>query len=141
MGSKWVYTKKRDEKGNIVRFKAQLVAQGFSQKPGLDYDDLNTFAPVVRYESLRTLLATAAQHGWYLNQYDVKNAYLNGEIEEVIYMQQPPGFNNGSVRMCHLLKCIYGLVQAGNVWNTTINSALLDLSYQRLKSDNCVYLR
>ena len=107
--------KEKDEKENTVQFKAQLIAQGFSQKPGLDYNDLNTYTPVVHYESLRTLLAMATQHGWHLNQYDVKNACLNGEIDEEIYMQQPPGFDGGSGRMCWLLKCIYRLVQAGNV--------------------------
>ena len=141
VGSKWVFLRKLDEQGNTVRFKARLVAQGFSQKPGLDYDDLNTFAPVVRYESLRAMLAMTAQYGWYLNQYDVKNAYLNGTLNEEIYMRPPPGFNDGTNRVCRLQKSIYGLKQAGNVWNNTLTNALTDLSYRQIKSDYGVYVR
>ena len=141
VGSRWVFMKKKDEKGNTVRFKARLVAQGFSQKPGLDYDDLNTFAPVVRYKSLRVLMATTAQNGWHLTQYDVKNAYLNGKIDQEIYMRQPPGFDDGTSRVCRLQKSIYGLKQGGNVWNQTLTNALTDLHYTQTKSDYSVYVR
>src|SRR6266704_2022107 len=96
IGSKWVYLKKRDGKGVVVKFKARLVAQGFSQKPGIDYSNNGTFAPVIRFETLRTGLALAAVNGWDLHQFDVKGAYLHRYIEEEIYMQQPLGFDDGS---------------------------------------------
>ncbi|KAF8626431.1 hypothetical protein AX14_011486 [Amanita brunnescens Koide BX004] len=141
VGCKWVFLKKKDENSNTVRFKAQLVAQGFSQKPGIDYDDINTFAPVVCYETLRALIATTAANGWYLNQFDVKNAYLNGVLHEEIYMRQPPGLEDSTGRVCRLQKTLYGLKQAGNVWNTTFTNALKDLSFEQMKHDYCVYLR
>ena len=141
VGCKWVFLKKKDENGNTVRFKARLVAQGFSQKPGIDYDDINTFAPVVRYETLRSLIAITATNRWHLNQFDIKNAYLNGVLHEEIYMRQPPGLEDGTGRVCRLQKTLYGLKQAGNVWNTTFTSALKDLSFEQMKHNYCVYLR
>ena len=92
--------------------KARLVAQGFSQVPGLDFYD--TFAPVIRMDSLRMILAIAAQRGMTLRQFDVVGAYLNAELEEEVYMRQPPGYDDGSGRVCRLLKALYGLKQAGH---------------------------
>jgi transposase InsO family protein len=86
IGCRWVYAKKRDEHGNVVKFKARLVAQGFSQKPGTDYNNDGTFAPVMRFDTLRTLLAFAAVHNLKLRQFDVKSAYLHGKLSETIYM-------------------------------------------------------
>jgi hypothetical protein len=102
IGSRWVFTKKKDEKGKVIRFKARLVAQGFSQKPGMDYDLDGTYAPVMRLETLRVTIALSAINKWRSYQLDVKNAYLNGDIDEEIYMKQPPGFNDGSGRVCKL---------------------------------------
>ena len=103
VGCRWVFTMKKDEHGNIARYKARLVAQGFSQKPGVDYSNMGTFAPVMCFESLRMHLALAAENDWELHQYDVKSTYLNGKLKEEIYMCQPPGFNDGSGRVCRLL--------------------------------------
>ena len=100
IGNKWVFLRKRDENGNIVRFKARLVAQGFSQKPGTDYSNNGTFAPVMRFETLRTLLALGAVNNWKIRQFDIKGAYLHGTLHETIYMRQPEGFNDGSGRVC-----------------------------------------
>ncbi len=88
VGSKWVFKVKAD--GILERYKAHLVAQGFSQKFGSDYDE--TFSPVVRFESVRTIIALAVQHGLQLHQMDVKTAFLNGELKEEVYMKQPEGF-------------------------------------------------
>jgi hypothetical protein len=86
-------------------------------------------------------LALAAVNGWKLRQFDVKGAYLNAYLEEESYMRQPPGFEDRTGRVCKLKRSIYGLKQAGNAWNKELNSALLDLRFQRLQSDHCCYMR
>jgi hypothetical protein len=116
IGSRWVFRVKKDADGSIVRKKAQLVVQGFSQIPGIDYFD--TFAPVARLASIRTILALAAQENMELHQIDIKSAYLNGVLtkNEVIYMRQPPDFplkNHPPNWVCHLFKTLYGLKQSG----------------------------
>src|SRR6202522_4760283 len=109
VGCKWVYDIKRDEHGNVIRYKARLVAQGFSQKPGTDYSNDVTFAPVMRFESLRTLIALGAINNWKIRQLDIKGAYLRGTLHEIIYMQQPDGFNDGSGCIFCLIRPLYGL--------------------------------
>jgi hypothetical protein len=90
IGLKWVYKVKRDEKGNVVRYKARLVAKGYVQRDGIDVDEV--FAPVARMDSVRVLLALAATRGWNVHHLDVKSAFLNDELEEVVFVRQPPGF-------------------------------------------------
>lgn len=141
IGCKWVFTKKRNAERKVIKFKARLVAQGFSQKPGIDYSNDGTFAPVMRFETLRALIALAAIYGWDLRQLDVKGAYLNGYLEEELYMRQPPGFDDGTGRVCRLRRSLYGLKQAGNVWNKEFDTAMIDLGFQRLKTDYCCYKR
>jgi hypothetical protein len=141
IGCRWVFHKKRDEKGNIIKFKARLVAQGFSQKPGTDFSNDGTFAPVMRFETLRTVLAFAAVHNLKLRQFDVKGAYLHGTLTELIYMQQPPGYGDGTTQVCILIRSLYGLRQAGNVWNRELNRALAELGFTQLKTDYCCYIR
>jgi len=87
---KWVYKLKKDEKGMVTRHKARLVARGFVQQEGIDFED--AFAPVARMESVRVLLALAAQEGWKVHHMDVKSAFLNGDLKEEVYVRQPPGF-------------------------------------------------
>ena len=87
---KWVFKLKRDEAGTVVKHKARLVARGFVQQEGVDFDD--AFAPVARMESVRLLLALAAQEGWRVHHMDVKSAFLNGDLKEEVYVHQPPGF-------------------------------------------------
>jgi hypothetical protein len=141
IGCKWVFAKKRDENGRVIKFKARLVAQGFSQKPGTDYDNDGTFAPVMRFETLRTLLAYAAVNNLKLRQFDVKSAYLHGRLNEVIYMNQPPGYNDNSGQSCLLIRSLYGLKQAGNVWNQELNRVLHKIKFDQLKSDYCCYIK
>ena len=120
VGSKWVFRAKKDAAGNVVRYKARLVAQGFSQVPGVDYFD--TFAPVARLASIRTVLAFAATEDYETGQIDIKAAYLNGELteEERIFMKQAPGYeevsDDGKVKVLRLWKTLYGLKQAGRRW-------------------------
>ena len=92
VGSKWLFVRKMDEYGEISRYKARLVAQGYSQRPGIDYHLL--YAPVVRYDSLRLLLALTVQNGWTCEQLDVKAAFLYGDLTEEIYMELPPGYGD-----------------------------------------------
>ena len=141
IGSRMVFNKKQDAKRCVREFKARLVAQGFGQKPGVDFSHDGTFAPVMRFETLRTALALSAVNGWKLRQLDVKGAYLNGYLDEEIYMRQPPGFEDGTGRVCRLRRSLYGLKQAGNIWNRELDTALVDLGFKRLKSDNCCYMR
>ena len=96
----WVFTTKKDKHGNIACYKAQLVAQGFSQKPCIDYNDNGTFMPVMCFESLHTLLTLAAENDWELRQFNMKSAYLNGKLKEEIYMKQLPGFDDSSGKVC-----------------------------------------
>ena len=92
VGSKWVYKIKRNPCGSVGRYKARLVAQGFSQEPGFDFGE--TFSPVVRHTTVRLVLSIAAMNQWKLRQLDVKNAFLHSDLEEEVFMKQPPGFED-----------------------------------------------
>jgi hypothetical protein len=109
IGLKWVYKVKCDENGNIVKYKARLVAKGYVQRPGVDFDEV--FARVARLESVRLLLAIAAHHGWGVHHMDVKSAFLNGDLQEEVYVQQPPGFidDRHKHKVLRLHKALYGL--------------------------------
>ena len=134
--SKWVFKRKID-----LRYRARLVAKGFTQIFGLDYDE--TFSPVARFESLRLLLALAALEDWEIHQMDVKSAFLNGLLDEEIYMEQPEGFVDPDHpnKVCLLNKAIYGLKQASRAWNLQFHGVLLDLGFARTHSDAGVYHR
>ncbi|WVZ54512.1 hypothetical protein U9M48_005298 [Paspalum notatum var. saurae] len=122
IGTKWVFKNKQGEDGMVVRNKARLVAQGFCQKEGIDYEE--TFAPVARLEAIRILLAFAASKGFKLQQMDVKSAFLNGFIEEEVYVRQPPGFESARFpdRVYKLRKALYGLKQAPRAWYARLKS-------------------
>ena len=127
--------------GNVERYKARLVAQGYTQKYGTDYDE--TFCPVVRQESLRVLLALSVQHKLKLHQVDVTTAFLNGNLEEEVYMAQPEGFvSKGNEHLvCKLKKSIYGLKQSPRCWNTALDTYLKKIGFTQSKSDPCIYYR
>ena len=122
-----------------MRNKARLVAQGFCQKEGIDYDE--TFAPVARLEAIRILLAFAASKGFKLFQMDVKSAFLNGFIEEEVYVKQPPGFENAKFpnRVYKLQKALYGLKQAPRAWYGRLKSFLLDSGFQMGSVDKTLF--
>lgn len=107
--------------------------------PGMDYND--TYSPVVRLESIRLILALAHAHNWEIQQMDVKGAYLNGKLKEEIYMKQPEGYDDDTGRLCRLIKTLYGLKQSGREWNEEFNLKLQTVTFTRLQSDPCVYIR
>lgn len=135
--SKWVYKHKRNQDGEIIRYKARLVAKGCSQVYDKYYNE--TFSPVVRYTSVRHLLALAVKNGLRCHQMDAITAYLHGEIHEEIYMLQPEGYEDGTERVCRLHKAIYGSKQAGRLWNLKLNGALKEFGLERSKLDPCLY--
>ena len=136
----WIFSVKTDAHGNVLRFKARLVAQGCRQIPGVDVDEV--FAPTSSYGSRRTLLATAAAKNMEIHQVDIKTAFLNGELEEEVYVTQPPGFENGNPSIvCRLHKALYGLKQAPRAWHKTLNEKLLSMRYEVCKSDAGVYIK
>ena len=143
VGSKWVFRAKKDAAGVVVRYKARLVAQGFSQVPGVDYFD--TFAPVARLASIRTVLAIVAAENLEIHQIDIKGAYLNGELtdQEVVYMKQPPGYpaSPNSSQVLRLLKTLYGLKQAGRRWYKKLVEIMEKLGFKRCDVDQAVFYR
>jgi transposase InsO family protein len=137
--SKWVFKTKVNNLGEVVRHKARLVAKGYSQREGIDYHE--TFAPVVRYASIRCLMALAVRNKMYIHQMDAVTAFLQGDLNEEIYMDQPEEYSDGSNRVCRLQKTIYGLKQASREWNSKLDSALIRYGVCRSKMDPCVYYR
>ena len=136
---KWVFKVKFNKDGSIEKYKARLVAKGYSQVEGLDYDE--TFAPVVKIQSLRTILAIANEKGFILHQMDVKTAFLYGNLDEEIYMKQPAGAisEKHPDLMCKLKKSIYGLKQSPRQWNKRINNFFGEFGFVQNEYDPCVY--
>ena len=138
---KWVFKLKKDEHGNVIKHKARLVARGFVQQEGVDYDD--AFAPVARMESVRVLLALAAQEGWSVHQMDVKSAFLNGDLNEEVYVHQPPGFvvAGQEDKVYRLHKALYGLRQAPRAWNAKLDSTLKKKGFRQSNHEAAIYRR
>ena len=139
VGSRWVMKVKRNEDGQIERYKARLVAQGYSQTKGTDYDEV--FSPVARHTSPRTLLALANAHNLEVHQMDVTTAFLNGEVDCDIYMSQPEGFVDPDKpeHVCKLKKSIYGLKQSARCWNSVLDEYLVSAGYHKSDADSCLY--
>ncbi|GJZ68135.1 putative ribonuclease H-like domain-containing protein, partial [Tanacetum coccineum] len=126
IGTKWVYRNKKDERGIVIKNKARLVAQGYTQEEGIDYDEV--FAPVARIEAIRLFLAYASFKDFVVYQMDVKSAFLYGKIKEEVYVCQPPGFEDPDFpnRVYKVEKALYGLHQAPRAWYETLSTYLLD---------------
>ncbi|UYV73960.1 hypothetical protein LAZ67_11001597 [Cordylochernes scorpioides] len=139
INSKWVYSTKKTPTDGIYKRKARLVAVGCNQRYGVDYKE--SFSPVLKKESLRTIVALATQQNLTIKTYDVKTAYLYGELKETVYMRQPDGFiqKGEENKVCKLEKSLYGLPQSGKCWNKKINEILYQLGMIRTKCDPCVY--
>ncbi|GJU11046.1 putative ribonuclease H-like domain-containing protein [Tanacetum coccineum] len=131
IGTKWVFKNKRDERSIVVKNKARLVAQGFRQEEGIDYDEV--FAPVAKIEAIRLFLAFASYMGFTVYQMDVKSAFLYGTIEEEVYVHQPPGFVDPAHpnKVYKVIKALYGLHQAPRAWYETLSSFLMENGFRR----------
>ncbi|GJY66167.1 zinc finger, CCHC-type containing protein [Tanacetum coccineum] len=139
LGCKWIFKRKMKVDGTIDKFKARLVIQGFRQKEGIDYFD--TYAPVARITTIRLLLALAAIHNLVIHQMDVKTAFLNGDLDEEVYMKQPEGFvmPGNEHKVCKLVKSLYGLKQAPKQWHQKFDEVVLSSGFHLNQSDKCVY--
>ncbi|GJV66816.1 putative ribonuclease H-like domain-containing protein [Tanacetum coccineum] len=124
--TKWVYRNKKDERGIVVRNKVRLIAQGYTQEEGMDYDEV--FAPVARIEAIRMFLAYTLFKDFIVYQMDVKSAFLYDKIEEEVYVYQPPGFEDPEFpdKVYKVEKALYGLHQAPRAWYETLSTYLLD---------------
>jgi hypothetical protein len=134
-----VFRIKRGPDGEIQKYKARIVTQGFTQIEGVDYDE--TFAPIAKFASLHTILAIAAKHDLEVQQMDIKSAYLNGELKEEIFMEPPPGFDVPDSMVLCLVKVVYSTKQGGRVWYEEIREKLGTMGYQHTKADHAVFVR
>ena len=141
IGTRWVFRNKLDDSGVVIRNKARLVAQSYNQQEGIDYDE--TYAPVARLEAIRLLIAFASHKGFKLFQMDVKTAFLNGTLQEEVYVKQPPGFEDPAHpdHVYFLDKALYGLKQAPRAWYDCLSEYLLSNNYRRGAIDKTLFIQ
>ncbi|GKD52845.1 putative ribonuclease H-like domain-containing protein [Tanacetum coccineum] len=141
IGTKWVFRNKKDKRGIVVRNKARLVAQGYTQEEGSDYDEV--FAPVARIEAIRLFFAYASFMGFIVYQMDVKSAFLNDTIEEEVDMCQPPGFKDPQFtdKVYKVEKALYGLHQAPRAWYETLSTYLIEIRFRRGTIDKTLFIK
>ena len=137
--TKWIFKVKKGKHGQIEKFKARLCVRGFEQQKGIDFDEV--FSPVMRHNSLRTLLLLAATHDWEIKQMDVRTAFLHGELEEEVYIYAPEGSGYPEGAILKLDKSLYGLKQAPRVFNNALNDHLENIGFKRCDTDPCVYVK
>jgi hypothetical protein len=139
--SKWIYKIKHVADGSVEKFKARFVARGFTQKEGIDYEE--TFSLVARYTSIQTIIVLAPILGWKLHQMDVKTTFVNGKIEQEVFVEQPDGFvfHNKGTHVCKLRKALYGLKQDPRVWYDRIDGFLKSPSFQKSDVDANMYFK
>lgn len=125
--------------GSIDRYKARLVVRGFTQCYGVNYTE--TFSPVVIFPSIRAILMLAAHKNMTIYQFDVKTAFLYGELKEDVYMKQPIGYKDGSDKVCKFVKSLYGLKQASSCWNTKFTHFIKKFHFKVSSQDPCVFIR
>ena len=134
----WVYKIKTRSDGSLEHYKARLVARGFLQEQGRDYDE--TFAPVAHMTTIRTLLTVVSVRQRFISQLDVKNAFLNGELREEVYMQPPPGYSVPNGMVCRLRRSFYGLKQAPRAWFERFSSVVTDAGFKPSDHDPALFV-
>ena len=141
VGCKWIFTVKYKADGNVDRYKARLVAKGFTQSYGIDYQE--TFSPVAKLNTVRVLLCLAANLDWSLHQLDVKNAFLNGDLEEEVYMDIPAGLETTSNfnKVCRLRKSLYGLKQSPRAWFERFTKVVKGYGFVQCQSDHTLFVK
>ena len=138
IGCKWIFKRKRGADGKVETYKARLVAKGYRQHYGIDYDE--TFSPVAMLKSIRIMLALAAHFDYEIWQMDVRTVFLNGELEEEVYMIQPEGFTSiDESKVCKLRRSIYGLKQASRSWNMRFDKCIKSYGFVRNGEEPCIY--
>ena len=138
--AKWIFKHKLQSDGSLERYKAHWVLHGFTQQPGLDFDE--TFSPVVKPATIRTVLSLALSHRWPIHQLDMKNAFLHGNLSEMVYCQQPSGFEDPAQPdfICLLKKSLYGPKQAPRAWYSRMASYMLSIGFVEAKSDTSLFV-
>ena len=141
VGCKWIFTVKIKPDGNLERYKARLVAKGFTQTYGIDYQE--TFSPVAKLNTIRVLFSLAANKDWPLHQFDVKNAFLHGDLEEEVFMEIPPGFETKANvnKVCRLRKSLYGLKQSPRAWFDRFTKVVKGQGYSQGQSDHTLFMK
>ena len=141
IGTKWVFINKLNEDGKVSRNKARLVCKGYSQEEGIEYGE--TFSPIARLQGVRNLLAYAAHRGFKVYQMDVKSTFLNGILDEEVYIEQPEGFVDPRKRdmVYKLHKTLYGLKQAPRAWYERLHNYLLQIGFQRTNDNNSLHIK
>ena len=141
VGCRWVFSIKHRADGTIERYKARLVAKGYTQTFGIDYSE--TFSPVAKIDTIRVLFSVAANKDWPLYQFDVKNAFLHGSIEEEVYMEPPPGYSHDfkDGEGCKLKKALYGLKQSPRAWFGRFTKAMKKFGYRQSNSDHTLFIK
>lgn len=138
---KWIFKEKKNAKGEVEKYKARLVAKGFSQRAGIDYEEV--FAPVARMETIRLVISLAAQQGWKIHQMVVKSAFLNGTLEEEVYVNQPLGYvvKGQEDKVLKLKKALYGLKQAPRAWYSCIDEYFQKIGFTRCPYEHALYVK
>ena len=141
VGCKWVFSVKYKSDRSLERYKARLEAKGYTQTYGVDYQE--TFTPVAKMNTVRILLSLAANFNWYLEQFDVKNAFLHSDLDEEIYMDVPPGFNGNlkGRKVCRLKKALYGLKQSPRAWFGRFAKVMFTTRYKQSQGDHRLFIK
>jgi hypothetical protein len=140
VSGKWLFRHKLNADGSLARYKARWVARGFTQQQGLDFDE--TFSPVVKPATIRTVLSLAVSSDWPIHQLDVKNAFLHGGLSETVYCQQPPGFIDPAHPnyVCKLNKALYGLKQAPRAWYSRLQAFITSIGFRASQCDTSLFI-